>query len=103
MKYLIFLIPSLLIADCTVEDAISELRPGAAWTIQDSDISKIQWLDQTQSRPTAKELSDTLRDCSSRKITRNNLKTASRAILKNPASSDAAKINALILIMDLDR
>ena len=37
-------------------DAIQSLRPGASWSLNGNDYSGLEWLDETQTKPTEEEL-----------------------------------------------
>jgi hypothetical protein len=39
-----------------IANALMTLRPGAQWVLQGNDLSGLQWLDTTQTRPTDAEI-----------------------------------------------
>jgi len=39
-----------------ISEALSALKPGAEWSVDNEDINKITWHDKTQSRPTDAEI-----------------------------------------------
>jgi hypothetical protein len=86
-----------------VESALLALRPGSQWSIRDGDTSTLRWLDLTQARPTAQEIVTWIVQCRKDDGDRDALKTAARFTVKSSTTTAAQKVNALILIMDLDK
>lgn len=39
-------------SSASIAMALEALRPGAQWVLYGGDLSTLQWLDQTQARPT---------------------------------------------------
>ena len=44
--------------EISIIDALLELRPGAGWSIDDSDYNKLVWLDKIQTKPTEQEVNN---------------------------------------------
>lgn len=42
----------------TIIDALTSLKPGAAWSLEGNEYSGLDWLDQTQSKPTEQEVNN---------------------------------------------
>lgn len=40
----------------TIIEALEQLRPGAQWVMTDDDFENIEWLDETQTKPTKLQL-----------------------------------------------
>lgn len=83
--------------------ALSQLRPGSQWAINGEAYSNIRWMDATQKKPTNPELQSIMRECQTSLETRSKEKQAALLLLKNSKGNPNDKINALILLLDLDK
>ena len=49
----------------TISDAILILRPGAEWILRGDDISGLEWLDSSQTKPTETEINNKISELNS--------------------------------------
>lgn len=49
--------------DCSIESQIDSIRPGAKYIIHSGDYAGIEWLDESQTKPTPQEMDQALADC----------------------------------------
>lgn len=89
---------SVSFADCDIPGALKDLRPGAVWSVRDTTI---EWLDKNQAQPTDQEIATDIANCQNQKVITDGQKKAAKVTLKNPAATDADKLNAVITILDL--
>jgi hypothetical protein len=83
-KILLLLIPSVAFADCNISEALQNLRPGAQWTCNGNIYAGIQWLDQTQTKPSQTEVTNWLSTCTV---------TTDGMVLSDARSSALAQVN----------
>lgn len=106
MRHVLILIAILLplqaFADCNVPDILAQLRPGAEWTIYGNDVSSIVWK-SVQVKPTAQEILDAIQTCRAAATTRAALKVQARLDVKNAALTQAQRLQALLIVLDLDQ
>jgi hypothetical protein len=91
------------LADCTTADAIGQLRPGAIWTLRGDTYDGLQWQDTSQTKPTRTQVENMLATCTVASLNREAAKRAARFNVKLSTATQAQKISALILLLDLDR
>lgn len=98
---LILLLPSIsLAATCNRANAIFTLRPGAEWNTR-GDV--IEWIDSRTTRPTDKEINDTIAACIAQQDQDRQAKLQFKSDLNNATKTPAERINALIKYLDLDK
>lgn len=99
---LLMLLSGIAFADCSVGDVLVTLRPGAQWNLRGETYNGLEWLDQSQPKPTQTEVAIATTTCAANKIARDASKIAARATLNNPASPDRIRIDAIVTLLDLD-
>lgn len=90
-------------AQCDIPIAIQSIRPGAEWSLSGNTYAGLNWLDDVQTQPSKQEVIDAITACQTAKITRDNLKTLAKALLKNGNGTPQQKADAIILLLDLDQ
>ena len=88
---------------CDTATVLTQIRPGAAWTIQSNSMKKLTWLDTKQNKPSEAEVEKAKQACISNAKTRDALKAQARFDVKNPAVPVEKKVEQLILLLDLDK
>jgi hypothetical protein len=101
--FLLLLIQVPAFSLCRIEDGITRARPGAVWVMNDSAYEKLTWLDITQSKPTLQEVLAGVDGCRNEESSRFRLKDAARFAVKSSTTTTTQKINALILLLDMDK
>lgn len=104
MKYLILLFPVFALAkECDVASTVQTLRPEAEWTLKGNNYRTINWLDKKSSQPTMGEVNTAITQCRADTTIRNEQKVKARLIVKDADVDPKLRLNALILLMDLDK
>jgi hypothetical protein len=98
MKYL----AQILIA-CTFVEALQSLRPGAEWTVVNDSYTALQWLDQTQTRPTNAQMLTEIQNCKVAAAARAAAKAQARLDVKNTTLTQAQRLSALLILLDYDQ
>lgn len=81
---------------CTVASALSNLRPGAEWVMQNDDFTTLTWLDKTQTAPTEKEVQEALSSCQQQETTKQQEMIQTKSTLESKTSTTDQKVDALI-------
>jgi hypothetical protein len=97
------LIPQISFCICDIGEALQTLRPKAEWNLRGTDYSGIEWLDANQTKPTRAEIIDAITQCQSDLASRNTLKAQARFVIRNSTATATQKVDAVILLMDLDK
>lgn len=88
---------------CEIGDVLITLRPGAEWNVRSDKYDGIEWLDKTQTKPTEDDIIQARNNCRLQESARKTAKDSARYVLKTSTATAMQKVNALILIMDLDK
>ena len=103
MKTLMILfMPCLAFGICRPEEVINRLRPGASWIMKDGDVRTIQWTDAVQTKPTLAEYTLELSACNADETSRKAQKQQARLDVKNTSLTTNQRIQALMILLDLD-
>lgn len=103
MKWFLFLIPSLALADCGIKDILPTIRPGATWALSGQVYSGLIWMDVSQTKPTQTEVDTAVAACVAKESSDKTAKDQAKAILKDAKSTDSQKIGAIIKVFGLDQ
>lgn len=94
------ILPILLIlstpvfAVCGVTDALKQIRPGSEWNLRGTDYSDLEWLDQTQTKPTQAEINQAITDCQTA-VQQSRLQLqADISVIKSTSSTAGQKFQA---------
>jgi len=49
-------LPAMALANCGVIDVLQDIRPGAQWSMTGTSYSSLNWIDETQTKPTLAEV-----------------------------------------------
>lgn len=101
------LIPMLFIASglnaaCSTEETLNQIRPGAQWSITNSDLSTMIWV-STQTRPTQKEVTQAIAACQAGEISVKQSKDQAKLDLNTKSKTDTQRIDAIIKYLGLDQ
>lgn|SRR5436190_9559733 len=104
MKYvmLLLLLASPGYSDCRLGEVLQRIRPldeFVAGTTYDS----IRWIKVSTAAPTRAEVDSDMTKCTAEQAARAAAKLQARYTLRLSTSTQAQKISALILLLDLDR
>lgn len=99
----ILFIPCFLFADCKTSDALVQIAPGAEWSLRGDDYKNIDWVDQKTDKPTEKQVSDAVKKCNADQKAKETTRASAKAVLGNPLATADQKVNAVILLLDLDK
>lgn len=88
---------------CTLAQTLQTLRPKAEWAIRGSSYSDMEWLDKSQSKPTQEEVATAMSACESAQTNDRTAKAAAKVVIKDSKATEKDKLNAVILLLDLDR
>jgi hypothetical protein len=88
---------------CTIVEALKIAAPGAEWTLNGNDYSGLIWIDNTQAKPTRTELLTALDTCNTQEALRAEQQAAARFAVRLSTATQAQKVNAIILLLDLDK
>lgn len=100
---ILFLLSAPVMAQCTLADAVSAARPGAVWVLRGDDYDGLEWQDSSKKRPSKTEVGAALAACEDADTLRFAQKRAARFTVKLSTATPTQKVNALILLMDLDK
>lgn len=102
---LLLLIPSLTYSSdrCDTANVLTQIRPGAVWTLQGDKITGLNWLDTKQKKPSASEIQKAKQACIADFESRKARKAQARLDVKNPSIPVEKKLEQLILLLDLDK
>lgn len=101
-KYFILMFLAVpLYADCGVADVLLKIRPGAVWTLHKD--GTLEWLDLIQKKPSVVEIDQAISDCSNDRDKRSTDKILAKIIFKDKNRTVKERLDALELILDLDR
>jgi hypothetical protein len=101
----LLVIPSVVFSSadpCDVPHVLTQLRPGAQWSFRGKAASSVQWLDSTQSPPAAGEIAAAQQSCMAKFKARQALKAQARLDVKSSTATVEQKLQALIILQDLD-
>lgn len=97
----IMFLSSIAFADtCNMGEALSIIRSSATWTVHGSTLI---WQDTTQPRPTQAELNTAIANCGAAKAARQAQKLQAKQDVKNTNLAPAQRIDALLLLLDMDK
>ncbi len=88
---------------CTTARVLTKVRPGAAWTMQGDSMKTLKWLDGSQSKPSAAEVEKVKKACIEDTKSRDALKAQARLDVKNSSTPVEKKVEALIVLLDMDK
>ena len=88
---------------CNTAKVLTQIRPGAAWSMQADSMDKLKWLDMKQKMPSKAEVEKARQVCIADTKAREALKAQARLDVKNPTTPVEKKVDALILLLDMDR
>lgn len=94
--------PQFLVV-CTIATALQTIRPGAQWTVTDESYSTLSWVDKSQAKPTENEVSAAIQGCKTADTSRLAVKAQAKLDVKSAASTQAQKMQALLILLDLDQ
>ena len=105
LKVILFglLIQGVIYAECKLADAILKARPGAKWSLKGNSYGGLDWQDAVRSKPSVAELTLIQDDCMLEEERRVTDKGAAKAILKNRNATSSDRLDALIVMLDMDR
>ena len=89
--------------NCDTANVLTQIRPGAAWTLHGDSVKGLKWLDTKQKKPTASEIQKGKQACIADTETRQARKAQARLDVKNPVIPVEKKVEQLILLLDLDK
>src|SRR6185295_9510440 len=95
--WLLMLIPCLSYSasdQCTTARVLTQIRPGAAWSMQGDSMKTLKWLDSKQKKPSTTEVEKAKQVCVENEKTRDALKAQARLDVKNPNTSVEKKVAA---------
>lgn len=88
---------------CTTAQILSRIRPGATWSMQGDSMRTLNWLDSKQKKPTVAEVEQARKTCIAEEIIREERKKQARLDVKNQNTPIEKKVDALILLLDMDK
>ena len=88
---------------CSTSSVLTQIRPGAAWSMSGDSMDHLNWLDTKQKKPSKAEVEKARVACMADSKSRDALKKQARLELKDPNTPVEKKVNDLILLLDLDR
>ncbi len=88
---------------CTIVEALQNIRPGAEWSLRGDDYADLNWLDKTQTKPTRTQITTAIADCKTDEAAREISKRTARVIVRTSTATVTQKVNALLLLLDLDK
>lgn len=100
---IVFVASGLLSAECSIPEVLSTLRPGAVWSVRGNTYEGIVWQDQAQQKPGRAEVANALTACATDSASRETLRRIARYQVRLSTATATEKIDALILLLDLDR
>lgn len=92
---------NILIA-CTIAQALTNIRPGASWSLKDNAYAGLDWTDQTQAKPTPSEIVTEIQSCTAAATSRATTKVQARLDVKNTSLTQAQRMQALLILLDFD-
>lgn len=103
LAFSLILLPSLVLADCGIGDALLTLRPRAEWNLRGETYEGLEWLDRSQTKPTSKEVSDAMTACEQQRTSDDSARAQAKFDLNSTAKTDTERLNALITYMGLNK
>lgn len=88
---------------CTILEAIQSIRPGARWSLVGTSYAGLEWLDQTQTKPTAAEIITEIQSCTQNAAIRATLKQQARLDVRNSSLTQGQRLQALLILLDFDQ
>lgn len=101
LAFLFLVLPTVSLATCSVQDVLETIRPGASWSLSGQDYSTLVW-QSAQSIPTKAEVTQAILDCQTAAASRLTLKQQARLDVKNNLLTQAQRLQALLILLDLD-
>lgn len=100
---LVFVSGSLWAKTCEISDVLQVIRPKAVWTLRGGKYQGLQWLDAQQAKPTQAEIDAGTTQCQSDAVARQAAKAQAKLDVNNPQASPQQRINAIVILLDLDQ
>jgi hypothetical protein len=88
---------------CRTAKILTQIRPGAEWVMQADSMDKLKWIDKNQKKPSKSEVEKARKACIAEETEREQRKKQARVDVKNAAVPADRKVEALILLLDMDR
>lgn len=102
-----FLVVTILVAkvsaSCQIEDALQTLTPGAQWVLNGNQYSDLNWLDGIQQKPAKAAIVQAIQDCQTSELARRTLKQQAKLDVKNTGLTQGQRLQALLVLLDLDQ
>lgn len=86
----------ILLAGCAIEDQLSQIRPGANYILHSGNYEGIEWVDKSQTKPTAQELAQAETDCQALISQKFTVKQQAITDAKNTGKTTNERLDALI-------
>ena len=101
--FLLFAVLGVAYGDCTFNETIQSIRPGAQWALRGNTYEGLEWLDTQQAKPTRAEITTAYAACNQALLAREDAKRKARYTVKLSTATPTQQVNAVILLLDLDR
>lgn len=103
MRYLFLLLlaSTCFARDCSVPDALVQIRPGAEWALGGDAYEGLEWLDKSQTKPSQSEVNQAQADCQTNKTVSKAQKAQAVADAQDKGKTADERIDALLKVLGL--